>query len=86
MVDYTRYSEIKTKTKGATGFKYEDFDGIGEAFDRREKQVNNVLAKLLSEGYEIIDIKYNDMTYGPNHSYVYAVATIVYGKPKPNKK
>lgn len=84
MVDYTRYSEIKTKD--ATGFKYEDFDEIGEAFDRREKQVNNVLAKLLSEGYEIIDIKYNDMTYGPNHRCVYAVATIVYGKPKPNKK
>lgn len=84
MVDYTRYSEIKTKD--ATGFKYEDFDEIGEAFDRREKQVNNVLAKLLSEGYEIIDIKYNDMTYGPNHHCVYAVATIVYGKPKPNKK
>lgn len=83
MTDYTKYSEIKTKD--ATGFKYED-DSKHAAFDSREKQVNNVLAKLLSEGYEVIDIKYNDMTYGLNHRCVYAVATIVYGKLKPNKK
>lgn len=83
MVDYTRYSEIKTKD--ATGFKYED-DAKHEAFDSREKQVNNVLAKLLSEGYEVIDIKYNDMTYGPSHRCVYAVATIVYGKVQDTAK
>lgn len=83
MVDYTKYSEIKTKD--ATGFKYED-SAKHEAFDSREKQVNNMLARLLSEGYEIIDIKYNDMTYGPNHCCVYAVATIVYGKRKNDKK
>ena len=83
MTDYAKYSEIKTKD--ATGFKYED-DAKHEAFDSREKQVNNVLAKLLSEGYEIIDIKYNDMTYGPNHRCVYAVATIVYGKLKDTVK
>lgn len=83
MTDYTKYSEIKTKD--ATGFKYGD-DSKHAAFDSREKQVNNVLAKLLSEGYEIIDIKYNDMTYGPNHRCVYAVATIVYGKLKDTVK
>lgn len=83
MTDYTKYSEIKTKD--ATGFKYED-DSKHAAFDSREKQVNNVLAKLLSEGYEVIDIKYNDMTYGPNHRCVYAVATIVYGKLKDTVK
>lgn len=83
MVDYTKYSEIKTKD--ATGFKYED-DSKHEAFDSREKQVNNMLAKLLSEGYEVIDIKYNDMTYGLNHRCVYAVATIVYGKLKDTVK
>lgn len=83
MTDYTKYSEIKTKD--ATGFKYAD-DAKHEAFDSREKQVNNMLAKLLSEGYEIIDIKYNDMTYGPNYRCVYAVATIVYGKLKDTVK
>lgn len=83
MIDYTKYSMIKTRD--VTGFKYED-DAKHEAFDSREKQVNNMLAKLLSEGYEIIDIKYNDMTYGPNHRCVYAVATIVYGKLKDTVK
>lgn len=83
MTDYTKYCEIKTKD--VTGYKG-DFDSKHAAFDSREKQVNNVLAKLLSEGYEIIDIKYNDMTYGPNHRCVYAVATIVYGKLKDTVK
>lgn len=83
MIDYTKYSEIKTKD--ATGFKY-DSDSKYEAFDSREEQVNEALAKLLSDGYEVIDIKYNDMTYGPNHNCVYAVATIVYGKLKDTVK
>lgn len=83
MTDYTKYCEIKTKD--VTGFKYED-GAKHDAFDSREKQVNNVLAKLLSEGYEVIDIKYNDMTYGPNHRCVYAVGTIIYGKRKDTTK
>ena len=83
MIDYTKYSEIKTKD--ATGFKYED-DAKHAAFDSREKQVNNLLAKLLSEGYEVIDIKYNEMTYGPNHRCVYATATIIYGKVQDTAK
>lgn len=83
MTDYTKYCEIKTKD--VTDYKG-DFDSTYEAFESRETQVNDALKKLLAEGYEIIDIKYNDIASGDRHSNVYAVGTISYGKRKDTTK
>lgn len=83
MTDYTKYSTIKTKD--VTGHKG-NLDGTYEAFESRETQVNDALEKLLAEGYEIIDIKYNDFASGDHHRGVYAVGTIIYGKRKDTTK
>lgn len=50
------------------------------------KKVNNTLEKLLSEGYEIIDIKYESVAKVPSDNSLYAVAVIIYGKLKNDKK
>ena len=83
MIDYTKYSTIKTKD--VTGHKG-DYEGAYKAFESREIQVNDALEKLLAGGYEIIDIKYNDIASGNNHNGVYAVGTIIYGKRKDTTK
>lgn len=82
MIDYTRYSEIKTEE--VTGESY-NYDMVC-AFNGRAKKVNNTLEKLLSEGYEIIDIKYESVARVPSNSSLYAVAAIIYGKLKNDKK
>lgn len=83
MIDYTKYSTIKTKD--VTGHKG-DYDSTYKAFESRETQVNDALEKLLTEGYEIIDIKYNDFASSDRHRGVYAVGTIIYGKRKDTAK
>lgn len=50
------------------------------------KKVNNTLEKLLSEGYEIINIKYESVAGVPCKGDVLAVATIIYGKLKDTVK
>lgn len=83
MIDYTKYCEIKTKD--VTGYKG-DYGSTYDAFGNREAKVNDALKKLLAEGYEIIDIKYNDIASGDRHRNVYAVGTIIYGKRKDTTK
>lgn len=83
MIDYTKYIEIKTKD--VTGYKG-DYGSNYEAFESREAKVNDTLEKILSSGYEIIDIKYNDIASGDHHRDVYAVGTIIYGKRKDTTK
>lgn len=83
MIDYTKYSMIKTRD--VTGHKG-DCDSTYKAFESRETRVNDTLEKLLAEGYEIIDIKYNGIASGDRHSNVYAVGTIIYGKRKDTTK
>lgn len=82
MTDYTKYAEIKTEE--VTGKSYNN--DIVCAFNSRAKKVNNTLEKLLSEGYEIINIKYESVAEVPCKGDVLAVATIIYGKLKDTVK
>lgn len=55
MTDYAKYSEIKTEEVTSESIN-EDFIN---AFSNRVTKVNKAVEKLLSDGYEIVDIKYD---------------------------
>lgn len=82
MINYSKYREIKTEEVTSESIN-EDFMN---AFSNRVTKVNKAVEKLLSDGYEIVDIKYDNVTTGRFNYQLYATATIVYGKLKPNKK
>lgn len=82
MIDYTKYHEIKTKEVTCESIN-EDFTN---AFSNRVTKVNKAVEELLSEGYEIIAIKYDNVTTGRYNYQLYATATITYGKLKNDKK
>ncbi len=82
MIDYAKYREIKTEEVTCESIN-EDFIN---AFSNRVTKVNKAVEKLLSDGYEIVDIKYDNVTTGHNNYQLYATATITYGKLKNNKK
>lgn len=82
MIDYTKYHEIKAKEVTYESIN-EDFTN---AFSNRVTKVNKAVEELLSEGYEIIAIKYDNVTTGRYNYQLYATATITYGKLKNDKK
>lgn len=82
MTDYTKYSEIKTEEVTCENIN----DNFTNAFSNRVTKVNNIIEKLLNDGYEIIDIKYDNVTTGLDNYKLYAIATIVYGKLKDTVK
>lgn len=82
MVDYTKYREIKTEEVTC-----ENINGnFINTFNNRANKVNKEFEKLLSDGYEIIDIKYDNVTTGRDNYKLYVTATITYGKLKNDKK
>lgn len=83
MIDYTKYHEIKAKEVTYESINNEDFTN---AFSNRVTKVNKAVEELLSEGYEIIAIKYDNVTTGRYNYQLYATATITYGKLKNDKK
>lgn len=82
MTDYAKYSKIKTEEVTSESIN-EDFIN---AFSNRVTKVNKAVEKLLSDGYEIVDIKYDNVTTGRYNYQLYATATITYGKLKNDKK
>lgn len=82
MIDYAKYREIKTEELTCESYNKDFID----AFNSRKTKINNVIEKLLNDGYEIIDIKYDNVTTGRDNYKLYTTATISYGKLKNNKK
>lgn len=82
MVDYTKYREIKTKEVTCESIN----ENFINAFNNRAIIINKEFEKLLSDGYEIIAIKYDNVTTGRDNYQLYATATITYGKLKNDKK
>ena len=82
MADYTKYAEIKTEEI----LGYNNDTEADKPIEYRKVMVNKVLEKLLAEGYEIIDIKYDSIVAGIHNYRIYAVATIIYGKIKDTVK
>lgn len=83
MVDYTKYDDVQTKE--VYGYKG-DWNAIYAALEKRETEVNKALKKIQSEGYKIIDIKYDKLRDGADDKDLYATATIIYGKPQDTAK
>lgn len=82
MIDYSKYSEVKTKEVTA-----ESCNGnINYVFNNRANKTNEAVKELLNTGYEIIDIKYGSITTGAYHDKVYAVTVILYCRLKTLKK
>ena len=79
MIDYTKYDDVQTKE--VHGYKG-DYNSVYKALEDRETKVNKALKKIQSEGYKIIDIKYD--TLGDEELYV--TATIIYGKVQDTAK
>ena len=77
MTDYTKYDGVQTKE--VYGLK-DDYNPIYKALEDREAKVNKALKKIQSEGYKIIDIKYDKLRDGADDEELYAIATIIYGK------
>lgn len=82
MIDYSKYSEAKTKEVTAESCN----DNINYVFNNRANKVNKAVKELLNTSYEIIDIKYESITAGTYHDKVYAVTVILYGRLKTLKK
>lgn len=84
MIDSTKYDEINVTTLTSNS-KY-----VEDALESLNDKIRQAINQLISENYDIIDIKQNFTGPAdvPNYAYKqsYATATIYYGKPKSNKK
>lgn len=77
MLDYTKYDDVQTKE--VYGYKG-DYNPVYKALEYREAEVNKALKKIQSEGYKIIDIKYDTLRDDADDDELYVTATIIYGK------
>ena len=84
MIDYTKYDKIHVTTLSSNS-KY-----VNDALESLNDKIRQAINQLISENYDIIDIKQNFTGPAdvPNYAYKqhYAFATIYYGKLKTNKK
>lgn len=83
MLDYTKYDDVQTKE--VYGYKG-DYNAVYKALEDREAKVNKALKKIQSEGYKVIDIKYDTLRNGADDELLYATATIIYGKVQDTAK
>lgn len=84
MIDHTKYDEIHVTTLSSNS-KY-----VNDALESLNDKIRQAINQLISENYDIIDIK-QDVTSPanvPDYNYkqCYAIATIYYGKPKVTEK
>lgn len=84
MIDHTKYDKIHVTTLSSNS-KY-----VNDALESLNDKIRQAINQLISENYDIIDIKQNFTGPAdvPNYAYKqsYATATIYYGKPKAVKK
>lgn len=78
MIDYSKYEKVNVM-EISSGYRV----NISNAIIDREEKINECLDKIYANQCEVIDIKTDILTQG---DYDCAVATIIYGKPKPNRK
>lgn len=83
MIDYTKYDDVQTKE--VHGYKG-DYNPVYKALEDRETKVNKALKKIQSEGYKIIDIKYDTLRDDAGDEELYVTATIIYGKVQDTAK
>ena len=83
MIDYTKYDDVQTKE--VYGYKG-NYDQTYKALEDCEAKVNKALKKIQSEGYKIINIKYDKLTLHDDSNEFHATATIIYGKPQDTTK
>ena len=77
MIDYTKYDDVQTKE--VYGLK-DDYKPIYKALEDREAKVNKTLKNIQSDGYKVIDIKYDKLKVKADDTELCATATIIYGK------
>lgn len=84
MIDHTKYDKINVTTLTSNS-KY-----VEDALESLNDKIRQAINQLLSENYDIIDIKQDATSPAdvPNYAYkqCYAIATIYYSKPKTIKK
>lgn len=84
MIDHTKYDKILVTTLKS------DDQYANHLTDSIDKKIKGAINHLISEGYDIIDIKQNFTSFLDTACYSnkqhYAFATIYYGKPKAVKK
>lgn len=78
MIDYSKYEKVNVM-EVSSGYRV----NIRDAVIDREGKINECLDKIYAMQCEVIDIKTDMLTQS---DYDCAVATIIYGKLKPNKK
>lgn len=83
MIDYTKYDDVQTKeVYGLKGH----YDSLYKALEDREAKVNKALKNIQSDGYKVIDIKYDKLKTKADDTELYATATIIYGKSQDTTK
>lgn len=84
MIDHTKYDEIQVTTLVS------DDQYATHVAASLTGEIRQAINHLISEGYDIIDIKQNFTSFLDTACYTnkqhYAFATIYYGKPKAVKK
>ncbi len=78
MIDYSKYEKVNVM-EVSSGYRV----NIRDAVIDREGKINECLDKIYAKQCEVIDIKTDILNQG---DYDCAIATIIYGKLKPNKK
>ena len=79
MIDYSKYEKVNIM-EFSSGY----WSSIASVISDREKTINKCLDKIYTNQCEVIDIK-TDLLIGDASTHC-AIATIIYGKPKTNKK
>lgn len=78
MINYSKYEKVNVM-EISSGYRV----NISNAMMDREEKINECLDKIYAMQCEVIDIKTDMLTQS---DYDCAIATIIYGKLKPNKK
>lgn len=78
MIDYSKHEKVNVM-EISSGYRV----NISNAIIDREEKLNECLDKIYAKQCEVIDIKTDILTQS---DYDCAIATIIYGKPKTNRK
>lgn len=78
MIDYSTYEHINIKEICSNYRTY-----TSDALKYREEKINECLDEIYAKQCEVIEIRTDILTQG---DYDCAIATIIYGELKPNKK